>query len=526
MPEDNTIFQIDTTKSIVEFPETSDRTKVDIRYPLIKPYAYAHIYWDKTQTELIYHVEEPELTPAEKEILRLVLLALEEMINISYSGTSKLALVINYLERNVQAILVELGTVVSKETYLKLMYYIFRNSVGLNRIEPLLSDFYIEDIECNGINSPLYVVHRKYENLRSNVIYTDMQEITDFVEKLAQKSGRYVSYAKPLLDGTLPDGSRINATYTPDITTKGPTFTIRKFTKDPWTPIHLINAKTATPRVFAYLWLAIEHKRNFMVIGETASGKTTLLNSILSFIPPESRVCSIEDTRELNLAHENWMPSVSRTGFGIPNLLGKEYGEITLFDLLRESFRQTPDYVIVGEIRGKEAYVLFQGMASGHASFGTFHAGSVETLMRRLSSPPINLASSLIESLDICIVMTHMKEFEKNVRRLKQIAEIQPSKSKEPGKANYIVTFEWDPARDAITQKAPLKLLEKISQDSGMTVEQLGMEIDLRAELLNRMAQRKIIDFKEVNYVFKNYYLDRNRILDEYDLHGFNPKKA
>ena len=360
MEETDTIFKIEPNITIIELPDIKERTSIDVKYPLLAPYAYAHIFWSSKDQELIYTVEEPNLSESEKEILRLLMLALEEMINISFAKIDKITQIIKYLEKNVQSILVELGTKVSKETYLKLMYCIFRNSVGLNRIEPLLNDYYIEDIECNGLNFPLYVVHRKYENIRTNVAFKEMQELTDFVEKLAQKCGRYVSYAKPLLDGTLPDGSRVNATYSEDVTTRGPTFTIRKFTKDPWTPIHMINFGTGTSKVFAYLWLLIEHKFNIMVIGETASGKTTFLNGILSFIPPDSRVVSIEDTRELNLAHDNWMPTVTRSGFGIPNLAGKEYGEITLFDLLRESFRQAPDYVIVGEIRGQEAFVLFQ----------------------------------------------------------------------------------------------------------------------------------------------------------------------
>ncbi|MBD3203264.1 type IV secretion system protein VirB11 [Candidatus Woesearchaeota archaeon] len=517
MIKHRSIFKIDTRPEIVDLPSIKNRRKIDVRYPLIKPYAYAHIYWDEDNNELVYHVEEPHLKTSEKEILRLLLLALEEMINISYSVANKFNLILNYLEKNVQAILVELGTKVSKETYLKLMYYIFRNSIGLNRIEPLLHDYYIEDIECNGLDSPLYIVHRKYENLKTNIIYKDIQELTDFVEKLAQKTGRYVSYAKPLLDGTLPDGSRVNATYTQDVTTRGPTFTIRKFTKEPWTPVHLILSKTASADIFAYIWIAIEHKRNFIVIGETASGKTTFLNSILSFIPPEARVCSIEDTRELNLAHDNWMPSVTRTGYGIPNLMGKEYGEITLFDLLKESFRQNPDYVIVGEIRGKEAYVLFQGMASGHASFGTFHAGSVETLMRRLETPPINLSPSLIESLDIVCVMSHLKDSDKNIRRLKQLVEIQ-SKTQSSEKVQKNIPYEWDPVSDKILQKTELSLFSEISKDSGISIEELKNELSLRTKLLSQMAMMKMKDFKEINEIIKEYYIDKEKVLSRLNL--------
>jgi archaeal flagellar protein FlaI len=519
MDDSETIFKIEPNLQIVEFPDIKDRTQIDVRYPLLAPYAYAHIYWDTKQKELMYCVEEPALTESEKDMLRLIMLALEEMINISIVKVDKVSQIIKYLEKNVQSILVEIGTKVSRETYLKIMYYIFRNSVGLNRTEPLLNDYYIEDIECNGMGFPIYIVHRKYENMRTNVIFHDMQELTDFVEKLAQKCGRYVSYAKPLLDGTLPDGSRVNATYSEDVTTRGPTFTIRKFTKDPWTPIHMISFGTATSRLFAYLWMAIEHKFNFMVIGETASGKTTFLNGMLSFIPPDARVVSIEDTREINLAHDNWMPTVTRSGFGIPNLMGKEYGEITLFDLLKESFRQAPDYVIVGEIRGSEAFVLFQGMASGHSSFGTFHAGSVETLIRRLETPPINLSSSLIESLDVVCVMTHIKEADRNLRRLKELVEIK-SMSNDVGKLEKNIPFEWDPVSDNIIQKSGFLVFEKLAKRSGLPIQELYRELERRTMLLQIMSNRKILDFEEFNDIIKDYYLDKKKVLSDFGIVG------
>ena len=352
------LFEIDHSPSLPKLPEPKDKKLINVRYPLIKPYAFAHIFWNEKNNELVYFVEEPVLDKTEQEVLRLIKLALEEMINISYIRAKKLNIVMKYLEKSVQSILIELGTKINLATYKKIMYFIYRDAVGLNQIEPLLNDYFIEDIECNGTGFPLYLVHRKYENIRTNIVFEDSKELVSFVEKLAQKAGRYISYAKPLLDGTLPDGSRVNATYAEDVTTRGPTFTIRKFTKEPWTPIHLMEHGTATPEVFAYLWIAIESKFNMMIIGETASGKTTFLNSIMNFIPPEARLCSIEDTRELNIYHDNWLPSVSRTGFGIPNILGKTYGEITLYELLKETFRQNPDYVILGETRGAETYVL------------------------------------------------------------------------------------------------------------------------------------------------------------------------
>ncbi|MDP2750093.1 MAG: type II/IV secretion system ATPase subunit [Nanoarchaeota archaeon] len=513
---DKTAFYIDLTPRRVSLPKVDDLKKINVRYPLMPPFAFAHIFWDDKNKELIYFVEEPILSETEAEILRILRMGLNEMINISLVKAKKFQIVIQYLEESVQSILVELGTKISPETYKKLMYYIYRDSIGFNQIEPLINDYYIEDIECNGVNTPLYLVHRKYENIKTNIIFSSNQQLVDFVEKLAQKAGKYVSYARPLLDAALPDGSRVNATYSNDVTTRGPTFTIRKFTKDPWTPMHLMEQGTADARVFAYLWLAIENKFNIMVIGETASGKTTFLNSIISLVPPEARISSIEDTRELNLAHENWLPAVARAGFGL-STNGKLYGEITIFELLRETFRQTPDYVILGETRGEETYVLFQGMASGHPSFCTFHAGSVETLIRRLETAPINLPSSLVESLDIICVVNHIKTPEKNMRRLREIKEII---SVAKGRVNANTAYQWVPATDKIIEGAESHILNKISNNTGIAVQKLRAEIALREKILQTIYDKKIFDYKEFGRIIATYYRDPKAILEELGLKG------
>jgi archaeal flagellar protein FlaI len=512
-------FFIDIRPRVFNLPDISEHEHINVRYPLLPPYAFAHIYWDDEAKELIYKVEEQTLTDAETELLRLIKLGLEEMINISFAYAVKSNLIIKYLEKNVQNILMEIGAKVSRKSYQKIMYYIYRDFVGLNEVEPLMHDYFIEDIECNGEDSPVYLVHRRYQNLRTNIIYKDVKDLVNFVEKLAQKSGRYVSFAKPLLDGTLPDGSRVNATYTSDVTTHGPTFTIRKFTREPLTPIHLISYGTASPEVFAYLWLAVEHKFNVMVIGETASGKTTFLNSLLQFVPTEARVVSIEDTREISLQHENWIPSVARSGFGIPNLLGKQYGEITLFDLLKESFRQNPDYVVVGEVRGKETYVLFQGMASGHSSFSTFHAASVETLVRRLETPPINLPASLVDSLDIICSVMHLKDANRNFRRMKDLSEIIEVKQ-QLGLVESNKLFEWNPAGDKIAYNGRSHVLQLISKRTGTPVAALEAEMARRAALLRKMHEQEILANEKVSALINLYYKDPKSVLAKFGIKG------
>ncbi len=509
-------FFIDFNQTVIKLPDEPDKSRINIKYPLLPPYAFVHIFWDDQTKELVYFVEEPQLTDIEKEVLRLVQLGLEEMINISYVRAAKANVVIQYLERSVQSILAELGARVSEETYKKIMYYIYRDSVGLNEVEPLINDYYIEDIECNGVGFPVYVVHRKYQNLRTNITFKEHQQLVNFVEKMAQKAGKYVSYAKPMLDGALPDGSRVNATYTDDVTTRGPTFTIRKFTKDPWTPIHLISFNTASAEAFAFYWIATEHKFNQIIVGETASGKTTFLNAVLNFIPPESRIVSIEDTREINIMHENWLPSVTRTGFGMPNILGKQYGEVTLFDLLRETFRQNPDYVVLGETRGKEAYVLFQGMASGHPSYSTFHAASVETLTRRLSTPPINLPPSLIESLDIVTIITNAKTQDKNMRLVKEVSEVIRVTESLHVETNKV--FEWDASSGKLDYKNNSVVLAKISARTGIPKQALEDELKLRAAVLKKMMEKNIFNYKEVSKAINAYYRTRSSVLAEFGL--------
>lgn len=494
---------------IPSLPDVTERTKLDVRYSLIDPYAKAHIYWDDQKKELFYHVEEPKLDEQERKNLRVLETGLNEIINISFLSIKTSEAVMAYLEKNLKVLIDEFNLSVSKESFLKLMYYVYRDFVGLGRIEPIMNDYYIEDIECNGSDTPLYIVHRKYGNLRSSIVFKDNTILTRFVEKLAQKCGKYISYASPLLDAKLPDGSRVNATYTQEISSRGPTFTIRKFTKEPWTPVKLIDMRTVSPEILAYLWLLIEHESNIMIIGGTGSGKTTFLNSMAFFIPPSARIVSIEDTRELNLLHENWLPSVVRE-----TATGKS--EIDLFTLLRESFRQRPDYVIVGEVRGKEAYVLFQGMNAGHPSFGTMHAENVETMIRRLESPPIELSPALVESLDAVCVMVKAKIKGKMDRRIREIAEIV--RVPDVGKAELNMPFVWDPRTDRFYFKTDSKIFDKISTKRGVSKEELLREFNIRSRLLLAMYKNKIFGFKEVQEIINAYYKDPQSVLEHFKI--------
>jgi archaeal flagellar protein FlaI len=504
-------IEINLNPTLPALPKMEDKTKINVRYVLISPYASVHIYWDKDTSELAYDLEEPILNESEKSLLNTLELSLGEMINVNVMIEKTTESMIEYIDQTSRLLIEELALKISDESYKKVFYYLFRDFVGLNEIEPLIKDFFIEDIECNGMATPIYIVHRIYRNIRTNLKFDSIDKLSSFVEKLAQRCGKYVSYANPLLDGSLPDGSRVNATYTTDITSKGPTFTIRKFTKIPWTPIQLLEMKTLSPEMLAYFWILLEHKCNILIAGGTASGKTTLLNAIAFFISPESRVVSIEDTRELNLPRENWLPSVARTALGAGGV-----GEVDLFSLLKNSFRQNPDYVIVGEVRGKEAFVLFQGMASGHSSISTMHADSVDTLVKRLETPPIELSPSLLNTLDCVAIMTHAVFNKQEIRKLREIVEVVNVSNE--GIALTNTPFIWNARNDIFYFKKDCKVFEKIGKRYGLTVSELNKEFDLRSKLLYEMQKRKIFDFNQSQKIINEYYKNPQAVLAAFDI--------
>tara|TARA_Y100000310_G_scaffold160433_1_gene160195 strand:+ start:1689 stop:3218 length:1530 start_codon:yes stop_codon:yes gene_type:complete len=504
-------ININLNPTIPALPKIEDKTKINLRYILISPYVSVHIYWDKKEGELIYDIEEPILNKEEKKTLNILEVSLGEMININILIDKTTESMISYIDKTSRLLIEELNIKIDDDSYKKIFYYLFRDFAGLNQIEPIMRDFFIEDIECNGVDAPIYIVHRIYRNIKTNIKFDSMDKLTGFVEKLAQRCGKYISYASPLLDGSLPDGSRVNATYTKDISSRGPTFTIRKFTKIPWTPIQLLNMKTLSPEMLAYFWILLEHKSNILISGGTASGKTTLLNAIAFFIPPESRVVSIEDTRELNIPRENWLPSVARTSLGI----GKS-GEVDLFSLLKNSFRQNPDYVIVGEVRGKEAFVLFQGMASGHSSISTMHADSINTLVKRLETPPIELSPTLLNTLDCVAIMAHAIVNNQETRKLREIAEIVNVNSQGVTLTN--TPFIWDPKEDSFYFKKDSRAFEKIAKRYGINIEKLNQEFDVRAKLLYELQRRKIFNFNQTQKIINEYHKNPRAILESFGL--------
>jgi len=484
------------------------KENVGAKYPILPPFTFADI--KSLGKEYIYNIIEPQLTKEEKENHEKMITGLLEILDIELSAIKKREEAVKYLEDQIKKVLEEYEIKISKESLAKIMYYIYRNFVGLNEIEPLIQDPYIEDISCDGVGVPIYVVHRKFGSIKTNLVYDDAKNLREFVVKLAERCGRFVSYAEPLLDGALPDGSRVQASFAVDVTTRGPSFTIRKFIQEPFSPIDLMNNNTISSEMLAYLWLAVENGSSILITGGAATGKTTFLNVLSMFIPSALKVISIEDTRELNIPHENWVPSVTRVGFA------KGYGEVSMFDLLKESFRQSPDYVIVGEVRGSEAYVLFQGMASGIPALGTMHAGRVEDVVYRLETPPINLSPSLVDTLDLIIVMVHAREKGESARRIKEIAEIE-SIDPVTGKARTNSIYQWKPEKDnfELNITYPSWLLQDIASRRGVDIEGLKKDIAERKMILDWMQKKNISNFKDVAKIFLEYNKDSEKVLKD-----------
>ncbi len=491
-------------------------TQIDTKYPLIprnprkneEIYAYAHIYWDQENNELKYDIVEPELTENDKKLLNIFKEFIREKIDIDFAAVKKFEAK-NYLFKKIDEALDYFKVDIS-DTMIKIFrYYIDRDFLGFDKIEPLLQDKHIEDISCDGTGVPIYIVHRdpRFGSIKTNIVFDSSEELDSFVMKLAQRCGRDISMAHPLLDGILPDNSRVQATLATDIARKGSNFTIRKFSKEPFTPTMQILYHTSDVKLMAYLWYAIENGRNILISGGTGSGKTSFLNSASMFFQPQEKIVSIEDTGELQLPHPNWIPEVAR------NVLAEGgKGSVTLFDLLRESLRQRPDRIVVGEVRGKEAFVLFQAMSTGHPGLATIHAESIETLIDRLITPPINLPVSLLETLDLVVFISRVKIGDKTVRRLASMEEIAgvDHKNKRP----ITNTFsQWNPKKDEFEIKNNSVILKNIIDRTGINKKKMEENVLNKAKVLEWISKNKITDYKNFAKYTAQYNADPKAFL-------------
>jgi len=475
-------------------------------YPIMEPTVYAAVIRDPVTQKLHYEVIEPTLLKEEQRYLDDIKTLLMEELDISIKDLETQEKAAEYLRSKVAEVNKDYRLKIPEKTVEKLMYYIVRDFIGYGKIDALMRDHMIEDISADGVNIPIYVWHREYESLPTNIVFKSADELNNFIIRLAFLAGKQISLASPMLDASLPDGSRIQLTYGSEITRRGSTFTVRRFRVDPLTVSDLLAFHTLSSDMAAYFWYAIENRASVLVAGGVATGKTTMLNCLSMFIKPEFKIVSVEDTAELNLPHENWIPSVVRG-----SAEEKKAGAITLFDLLKAAVRQRPDYIIVGEVRGQEAYTLFQAMATGHLGMCTVHAESADAAIHRLESEPMNIPRSLISMIDAVLVQGRIEVGGKPARRALSVTEIV---GLDPRTKDILTNqvYKWDARNDSFSYSGRSYVLQRVMEKTGLK------EADVQAELLRRkmvlewMVKNKIRRYTDVAGLIREYYADPARV--------------
>jgi flagellar protein FlaI len=479
-------------------------------FPLIEPYAYSAITHDPATGGMLYYVIEPTLLEQDEAYYRKIRTLLIEELDVDLRKITSKEEAQKLLKSRVDDVVKRYKIKIEAEALEKLMYYLTRDFIYLGRIEPLMRDHMIEDISCDGPNVPIYIWHRKYESIPSNVVFDQSKELDNFVVKLAYLSGKHISIASPMVDGGLADGSRVQLTYAKEVTRHGSTFSIRRFKADPLTITDLINFNTLTSEMGAYFWYVVEKKACMLVTGGTASGKTTLLNCISMFILPDDKIVTIEDTPELNIPHKNWISSIARLGFGAVG----STAEITLFDLLKAAMRQRPDYIIVGEVRGEEAFTLFQAMATGHGGLSSLHADSVSAAVRRLESPPLNIPRTLLPTLQLATYMSRVRISGSPVRRLVHFAEILGVDASS-GELDTNDVYRWDPKTDSFSYSGRSHIVERLAERSGQSMDVVQEEIRRRKTVLEYMVKKNIRRYADVGSLIRDYYADPDKVFEK-----------
>ncbi|WP_135363126.1 type II/IV secretion system ATPase subunit [Halosimplex halophilum] len=473
------------------------------RYWLNAPFAYVSIAYDDEENEHRYRVVEPTLDGTERELLDRVFDDIRDPLLYRDDVSDDPA---DALREELRLRLEEYGVSIATETFYRLYYYLHRSFLGYGKLDPVMHDPRVEDISCDGSGLPVFVYHEEYTDVETTVVF-ERDELDDYVVQLAQRSGRHVSVSDPVVSTTLPDGSRIELALGEEVTPRGSAFTIRKYADEPFTPVDLMNYGTYDARMLAFLWLCIEHNKSLIFAGGTAAGKTTSMNAVSMFIPPRSKVITIEDTRELSLYHENWLSSVTRERMGD--------GDITMYDLLRSSLRHRPEYIVVGEVRGEEAITLFQAMNTGHTTFSTLHADSVQTVINRLENEPINVPRPMVQSLDVLSVQVLTRSGGERVRRARTIAEIEGIDQR-TGELDYSNTYSWDGTADTFTRNNS-ELLEEIREEQGWTRAELLRELRDRRRFLTYLRDNDITDFRRFTAMVNKYYADPDEVVEMID---------
>ena len=480
--------------------ETPKGSKILEKYPLKAPFSYANILQDQDTGSVFYQVDEIKLNQSEQIIYNQLYRLIEENLD-SPENIEKdfgfMSFVNKILKENEK--IFQDQPLASIE---KVKYYLERDIDGFGTIDPIMNDPNIEDISCSGILTPVYVWHRKYDSIPCNVNFEN-EKLNSFVSRIVFRAGKHISSAHPISDLALQGNHRISVLYQKEVTPKGTSFTIRKFKQDPYSVVDLILFGTISVDIAAYLWMLMEEKMSIMVIGSTGSGKTTILNAITGLVNPEYKIFSVEDVAEINIKHENWFSLVSRVGFG-----NDGEGEIGLYDLIKSGVRHRPDYIVVGEIRGSEAYVMFQAMATGHGGLCTMHADSLESASKRLQQKPMDIPASYMALMNCAIIIRRVKGQDgKSIRRAISVQEIKTSDS-------FHNTFRWDPKSDYfIPQLEDSEMLGRISTQTGKPMNEILEEFERRKIILQWLVQRGERAYDKVAEIIGKYYRDPQTLM-------------
>jgi flagellar protein FlaI len=473
-----------------------DRNPLKNIYPIIDGKVYAVISTNHITRQTKYEAIEPTLNDEDKKALKLVRDHFTATIDTTLTELGGLDAALESLRKGLDEAVSLHKLNLEDFRKEKLMYYLARDYLDYDKIDIMMKDPYIEDISCNGPKVPLYIWHRVYESIPTNIIFNEENELDAYIIRLAYKSKRMISVANPILDAALPDGSRAQMTYSKYATKQGSTFTIRKFKADPLTIVDLIKNHTLSAKMAGLFWYLVENKISIFCCGGVASGKTTMLNGLSAFIAPDAKIVTIEDTPEVQLYHENWIRAVTRPSTG-------SSAGITLFDLLKAAMRQRPDYILVGEIRGEEAYTLFQAMSTGHLGLATLHAESTQSALRRLETEPMNIPRMMISGLNMIVIMARRDVNGRPGRRIITAAEVQGLSDQNEIMVQNL--FDWDPKTDTWNMPNTSFYLKKAAIMKGITIEQAQSDIDARSEMLTYMVNKNKRGFKEVTQVIREY---------------------
>lgn len=472
-------------------------------YPLKPPFSFAVIVQEKETKEPVYIIDEISIGKKERSIFSEVRRILETELQAPQEGESPAESFNRQFPEIMRKHPKTAKNLAPVETKI-ITYYLERDIAGFGKIDPLLFDSYVEDISCNGARTPIYLWHRKYENIRTNLSFENEDELDNFIVRLAHKAGKHVSIAYPIVDATLPGKHRLAIFYRKEVTPLGTSFTIRKFRDDPLTVVDLIQNETLSLEAAAYLWLLVENKFSSMIIGSTGAGKTTSLNAIAGLIHPQHKIITVEEVAEINLPRENWMSTISRSGFGT-----EDAGQISLYDLIKSAVRHRPDWIIVGEIRGEEAYVLFQALATGHGGLCTMHAEDAETAIKRLTQPPMSIPTSIIPLMHCTISVKHVKapflvEHGKKLskRRFVKISEIENS-------TQVRDVFTWESNNDRYrVDLSNSQLFKKIADTLSLPTKHVLEEYERRKEGLSYLVDRGMRSYNKISKFLAEFYND------------------